>query len=196
MEHHESDPAAGNNHAAGGPADLEPDAGTESPVVPFEVLIGKAVAAELGPAIGALAGQVVNLLPQMVAQGVAQALQQMHVAGMCSECFLVRLRWEAQHRAELETAISAAESVTGAPRTSPQVLEAAVRLLPPEMQPGSGSPAQMPAVNDAVIFAAGSKVCPAHVPGAPGAQGKHKMLLPPPGMNVHMAVRLLAGAPA
>jgi hypothetical protein len=201
MEHHESSPAAGDNHAADGPAGLEPDPGPESPV-PFEVLIGKAVAAELGPAVGSMLSQVVNLfpqmLPQLVAQGVAQALGQMRVrtARVCCECLLVRLRWEAAHRDELEAVISAAERVTGAPRTDPRVLEAAIQLLPPGMQPGSGSPAQMPAVSDAVTFAGGSEVCPAHVPGVPGAQGKRGFLLPPPGMNVHMAVRLLSGAPA
>lgn len=157
---------------------------------------GKAVAAELAPALSSTFAQVMQFLPQMIAQGVAQALNQVPVRTrrLCAKCLAGRIGWEAAHESEMKAAIAAAMAANGiTDQADPRIGQLELGpYLPDHLQPGSGTPQQMPQILDAVTMAAGDEVCPMHLPGTPQQPGRRGLLIPPPGMTASAAARLVS----
>lgn len=172
-------------------AAFKPDAGTL-----IGRAAGKAVAAELGPVLGSTFAQLTQFLPQLVAQGVAQALQQVPVRTrrLCAKCLATRIGWEAAHEPEMKSAITSAMAANGiTDERDPRIAQLELApFLPDHLQPGSGSPMQMPQIMDAVTVAAGDEVCPVHLPGTPQQPGRRGLLIPPPGMTASAAARLVS----
>jgi hypothetical protein len=163
---------------------------------------GKAVAAELGPALASTFSQVMQFLPQMISQGVAQALSQVPVRTrrLCAKCLAARITWEVGHKADMDQALSAAAAAAGIiePGTSMDVSDPragqldVAPFLPDSLRPGA--PGGMPQIMDAVTMAAGDEVCPMHLPGTPQEPGRRQILVAPAGMTASMAARLAAQA--
>ena len=143
-------------------------------------LIGQAVAETLG-----------QVLPQMLFQAVAGALQQVPVQAviqqhMCATCIIARIAWENSHRAAMEAAMAAAAQAAGVDADSPQARRTDLTpFLPPHLRPGEK--AGIPAIAQAITTHQGAELCAAHLAQAAGIQpGRSPLLVATATMNPAM----------
>jgi hypothetical protein len=162
--------------------------------------IGKAMAAELGPPLGNMLGQAIGALPQQIAQGMAQVLQQVPVrtTRLCAPCLTARIAWNAAHEADIQAALTSAALAAGIieggelPMGDPQAARLNIApYLPARLRPGAG-PDAMPPLEQSVTTAGGTEVCPGHLPDAPQRAGRRPLLIPGTGLSVATLARLAA----
>lgn len=184
------------------PAPGQSSNGTAAFKRPDAVLIGQAAGKAVAELLAPQFGQLAQFLPQMVAQGVAQALQQVPVRTrrLCAKCLTVRIAWEAAHAVAMKQAVAAAAVAAGIMPPGADLDQSDPRLgqleigpyLPDHLRPGG--PEGMPQIMDAITTAAGDEVCPMHLPGVPQQPGRRPLLIAPAGMTPAMAARLASQA--
>lgn len=127
--------------------------------------------------------QLMEALPQMLAQAVASALMQVPVTVQqqqplvvrplpCAQCYLERMRWGKLHEAALakaEAEYQAAAAEMAQRDEADQVPLNGLDYLPARLHPGA--PQGPPPVSEPVTMAGGTLVCAAHIPGSPGQPG-------------------------
>jgi len=120
----------------------------------------------IGQAVG---DRITQALPPVLTQALAYVLSQVPVQAVtqqhvCATCLTLRVNWEHAHRADMETAMSAAAEAAGAEPGSPQAAQIDFGpFLPPHLRAGEKN--GIPPVHQAITTVQGTEVCPAHVPG-------------------------------
>jgi len=117
---------------------------------------------------------LVEQLPQMLFQAVAQALSSVQVTVKplpCATCWLARISWFREHSREIAEADAvykaAVEQIPeGDPRRG---MIQPLSFLPPQLQPSPDpaalNPEALPALAEGVVMVGGTLYCPAHHPG-------------------------------
>lgn len=125
--------------------------------------------------------ELLEKLPQMLAQAMAAVLQQVPVTVAqplqvrplpCAQCYLERMRWGKLHEAALAKAEADYQAALAEMAQRPEEDQVPVNgldYLPARLHPGA--PQGPPPVSEPVTMAGGTLVCAAHIPGSPGQPG-------------------------
>jgi len=163
------------------------------PPTPAEARIANAVALAMS--------QFVMMLPQLLAQSLADVLRQIPVRTVplnCATCQINRMVWTVRHDRELKAAYEAyAAAMTELAEDDPRRrMLNPVSFLPARLQP-SGDPEKpntegLPPVEDGIVMVGGTLYCGPHAPGAPEQASRRQILV----ANGNLTGSMLAQAAA